>query len=132
MAQPSQFPEAGSFYLALTAILLPLTSLWAQNVKKNEENIKRSEFAASNNKKLESSLWRDHSGCCPTCGNYSRNTSISTAAGSRRGSAGYVASSKRPSRPMHDSINDIDLECQALSHHDVNVTHTVKVESHPL
>jgi hypothetical protein len=131
MAQPSQFPEAGSFYLALTAILLPLTSLWAQNVKQNEENTKRSELAASNNKKLQSSLWADRSGCCPTCGNDIRNTSISTADGSRRGSAGHMVSSRRASKPMHDSIDEIDLECQELSQHDVNVTNTVRVESRP-
>lgn len=131
MAQPSRFPEAGSFYLALTAILLPLTSLWAQNVKQAADDTKRSEMAASMNKKSES-LWNDRHVACPACGGGSRNDSVSTGVESRRGSAGRMVPSKRMSRPMNDSMDDIDLELQGLRPDEVNVTNTVKVESRPL
>ena len=130
MAQPKKFPEAGSFYLALTAILLPLTSLWAQNVKQGEDDLKRSEIVASN-KKLES-LWNDRSGSCPTCGISSRNASMSTAVESRRGSAGLLSPSRRGSKPMGSSLDDFDLELQPLGPDEVNVTNTVKVESRAL
>jgi hypothetical protein len=130
MAQPRNFPEAGSFYLALTAILLPLTSLWAQNVKQDEEDTKRSKIEASN-KKMES-LWSNQSGYCPTCRSGGRNSSVSTAVEMRRGSAGRMGASRRASRPMSGSMDDIDLELQALSPHQVNVTNTVKIETSAL
>jgi hypothetical protein len=128
MARVRRFPEAGSFYLALTAILLPLTSLWAQNVKQGEVDTKRSKDAASN-KKYET-LWSDPDSC-PTCGIGSKNTSVSTTFEHSHASARNIGSSRRESRPMSDYMDDVDVE-QALRPNGVNVTNTVKVESRAL
>ncbi|EPE29446.1 hypothetical protein GLAREA_00606 [Glarea lozoyensis ATCC 20868] len=128
MARVRKFPEAGSFYLALTAILLPLTSLWAQNVKQGEVDTKRSKDAASNRK--YETLWSDPDSC-PNCGIGSKNTSVSTTFEHSHRSARNMSSSRRESRPTSDYTDDVDIE-RALRPGGVNVTNTVIVESRAL